>query len=200
MRLPLLAASVAALLAAALPASVSAQGHVHTPGMQHPAEPAQAPVAATSEPGQAAFGAIAEVVRLLDADSTTDWSKVDVEALRQHLVDMDEVTMRAAVRMTEEPAGARFLVTGGSPRTVAAIRRMLTAHAPTLRAEAHFRVTLAEAPEGIDMTVLAATDADTRAAARIRGLGLAGLLTLGAHHAEHHVLIARGSAPHAHQH
>ena len=38
---------------------------------------------------------IQEVVRILDADPKTDWSKVDLEALRQHLIDMDEVTLRA---------------------------------------------------------------------------------------------------------
>jgi hypothetical protein len=30
-------------------------------------------------PGQAAFGAIQEVVQILEADSTTDWSKVTAE-------------------------------------------------------------------------------------------------------------------------
>ena len=33
-------------------------------------------------PGQDAFGAIQEIVRILDADPKTDWSKVDLEALR----------------------------------------------------------------------------------------------------------------------
>ena len=48
--------------------------------------------AATSPPmpGQDAFGAIQEIVQILDADPKTDWSKVDLEALRQHLIDMDE--------------------------------------------------------------------------------------------------------------
>ena len=46
-------------------------------------------------PSQDAFGAIQEIVRTLDADPNTDWSKVDLEALRQHLIDMNEVTLRA---------------------------------------------------------------------------------------------------------
>src|SRR5512138_3204260 len=50
-----------------------------------------------TQPGQAAFGAISEIVRLLEADSTTDWSRVNIEALRQHLIDMDDVIMHAAV-------------------------------------------------------------------------------------------------------
>jgi hypothetical protein len=46
-------------------------------------------------PGEDAFGAIQEIVRILDADPNTDWSKVDLEVLRQHLIDMNEVTLRA---------------------------------------------------------------------------------------------------------
>ena len=34
-------------------------------------------------------------MRILEADPTTDWSKVNIGALREHLIDMDEVTMRA---------------------------------------------------------------------------------------------------------
>ena len=47
-------------------------------------------------PGQDAFGAIQEVVQILDADPTTDWSKVNISALREHLIDMNEVTLHAA--------------------------------------------------------------------------------------------------------
>ena len=43
-------------------------------------------------PGQDAFGAIQEIVQILDADPKTDWSKVDLDALRQHLIDMNEIT------------------------------------------------------------------------------------------------------------
>ena len=44
-------------------------------------------------PGQSAYGAISDVVRLLKADPGTDWSRVNVEALRQHVIDMDDVTV-----------------------------------------------------------------------------------------------------------
>ena len=58
-----------------------------------------------SMPGQDAFGAIAEVVRLLDADSNTDWGKVNLERLRQHLIDMNEVVLRAQVKQASVPGG-----------------------------------------------------------------------------------------------
>ncbi len=41
------------------------------------------------EPGQGAFATIAEIVALLTSDPKTDWSKVDIAGLREHLIDMD---------------------------------------------------------------------------------------------------------------
>lgn len=48
------------------------------------------------EAGQDAFAAIQEVV-LLEADPDTDWSRVDIDALRDHLIDMHLVTLYAKV-------------------------------------------------------------------------------------------------------
>src|SRR5687768_15226365 len=56
-------------------------------------------------PGQDAFGAIAEIVRILEADPATDWSKVDIERLRQHLIDMNEVVLRSVVKQTSIAGG-----------------------------------------------------------------------------------------------
>ena len=52
-----------------------------------------------------AFGAIAEIVRILEADPTTDWAKVDLERLRQHLIDMNEVVLHSLVRQTPIAGG-----------------------------------------------------------------------------------------------
>ena len=97
-------------------------GHVHTPGMQH--TPGMTPLTAPTptQGGQAAFVAIAEIVRLLEADSTTDWSKVNIEALRQHLIDMDAVVMRAQITSASVTGGARFTVSG-TGTTIGAIQR-----------------------------------------------------------------------------
>jgi len=47
------------------------------------------------EVGQSQFAAIAEIVKLLRDDQGTDWAQVDIKALRDHLVDMDNVTTGA---------------------------------------------------------------------------------------------------------
>src|SRR4029077_15278070 len=79
-------------------------------------------------PGQDAFGAIQEIVRMLDADPKTDWSKVDLEGLRQHLIDMNDVTLKAEAAATPIDGGVAIAITG-TGRTVDAIRRMVPAHA-----------------------------------------------------------------------
>jgi hypothetical protein len=61
----------------------------HPQGVTPMAAP-RASMAIPTMPGQDSFGAIQEIVRILEADPNTDWSKVDLEALRQHLIDMNE--------------------------------------------------------------------------------------------------------------
>lgn len=184
------------------PRVATAQGHVHTPGMTHPA-PAPAP--ALAQPGEAAFAALAEVVALLEADSTTDWSRVRLDRLRDHLADMHRVTVEARVAARDVPGGAAFAVTGAGA-VAGAIRRMAGDHAVMLNGAGGLRVSVVPLPAGARVTVTAADAADARAVARIRGLGFHGFLALGNHHAEHHLALARGgampdhSAHHAAQH
>lgn len=169
-------------------------GMVHTPGMQH--TPGMEHTAGGSLPaqgGQAAFAAITEVVQRLEADSTTDWSKVDLEALRQHLIDMDAVTLRARVTQSTVLAGVTLDITGDA-LVAASIRRMVGAHAPMVEALGGWRASATQIPGGMRFTVLASNANDTATINRIRGLGFIGLMTQGAHHAQHHLAIARGGA------
>src|SRR4051812_32534782 len=111
------------MLALVVAALVAGAAVAHTVLAQHPPMPHHDSMAGRgpAQPGQQAFGAIAEVVRLLDADPTTDWSTVDLERLRRHLVDMDEVVMRALVTQTAVPGGLAMDVTG-TGRTERAIQ------------------------------------------------------------------------------
>jgi hypothetical protein len=195
-----LVCALATALLLGTPSRLDAQGHVHTPGMQH--TPGMTPpAAAPTQAGQAAFAAIAEVVRMLEADSTTDWSRVNIEALRQHLIDMDAVVMRATVTSTPVDGGARFTV-AGTGETIASIRRMATAHGAMLSSESGYTVTARNIPNGAEVTIVAsAKDATAthRMTQRIRALGFVGLLTSGDHHGPHHLMIARGTmAGHGH--
>ena len=146
-----------------------------------------------TSPGQAAFGAISEVVRMLEADPKTDWSKVNVEALRQHLIDMDYVTMRSEVVQRPVPGGIQMDVTG-TGRTLLAIRRMAVSHTTMLDQSPEYHATAREIPGGARITVTGKDTTDAGLVARIRGLGFAGIMTEGDHHARHHLALARGDA------
>ena len=145
-------------------------------------------------PGQDAFGAIQEVVRVLEADPNTDWSKVDLEALRQHLIDMEEVTLKADAESKPVDGGIAIAVTG-SGRTLAAIQRMVPAHAKEIDGLNGWNAKATMLPNGVLLTV---TSNDPKAVPRIRGLGFIGILVSGAHHQAHHLAMAKGQYPHAH--
>src|SRR5689334_8561877 len=69
-------------------------------------------IGAPTMSGQDAFGTIQEIVQILQADPATDWSKVNIDALRQHLIDMDEVTLRAKATERVLDNGVEITVTG----------------------------------------------------------------------------------------
>jgi hypothetical protein len=155
-------------------------GHEHHSGQPAP-----------TQPGQAAFAAIQEIVGILEADPNTDWSKVDIEALRQHLIDMNNVTLAADVKSEPTESGMRFVVTGpGAVRD--SIRRMVVAHAATMNGVEGWGFEASEIEGGAALTVRSpAADA-----AKLRGLGFIGVMTRGMHHQMHHLMIARGEHPH----
>ena len=152
---------------------------------------------APTMPGQDAFGAIAEIVRILEADPATDWTKVDIERLRQHLIDMNEVVLRSAVKPTPVPGGLAMEITGIG-RTEQAIRAMVVPHAVELDRMPSFGAKTESIAGGVRLTVVAKNTGDPRVVARIRGLGFAGLITEGGHHQPHHLAMARGEAGHTH--
>lgn len=144
-----------------------------------------------TQPGQAAFGAIQEIVALLEADPDTDWSRVDIEELRRHLADMDNVTLGADVVSEPVDGGMRFAVSGDG-RIRDSIRRMVLAHASAVDGVGGWRFAAEQTEDGAALTVLVPAADLTR----LKGLGFIGVMTRGMHHQEHHMMIARGEHPH----
>jgi len=145
-------------------------------------------------PGQDAFGAIQEIVQILDADPKTDWSKVDLEALRQHLIDMNEVTLRADAAPKQIDGGLEIAVTGNG-RTLVAIQRMVPAWARMMNGQHGWTAKADTLPNGKLLTV---TATDPKEIEHIRGLGFIGLLVSGSMHRPHHLAMARGEFKHEH--
>ena len=156
-------------------------------------------VGAPTLPGQDAFGAIAEVVKILEADPKTDWSKVDLERLRQHLIDMNEVVLHAQVKQSPVLGGVVMDITGAG-RTEQAIRAMVVPHAVELDRTPSYAARTELIPGGVRLTATAKAPDDPRAVARLRGLGFIGLLIEGAHHGPHHLAMAKGEALPGHVH
>jgi predicted transcriptional regulator len=145
-----------------------------------------------TEVGQSAFAAISEIVEILQNDPETDWNKVNISALQNHLVDMDLVTTRTKV--TVETNNKTVAITVSSQgEAVGAIQRMTTAHAPMLAAETGWEVDVDQTTSGAVLRIAVSSENEL---ARVTGLGFYGLMTIGAHHQAHHLQIALGDDPH----
>jgi len=142
--------------------------------------------------GQAGFAAIAEIVSMLDADSKTDWAKVNINGLREHLMLMNRLVTGAKVQELDTSGGIRFNVTGSSD-VLPAIKQMVPAHAAELNKMDEFTVNTESIDGGIAMIVKGKTDAIK---AKIKGLGFFGLMATGSHHQMHHFAMAIGQGHH----
>lgn len=141
--------------------------------------------------GQEVFGTIQEIVRILEADPATDWSKVNIAALREHLIDMDEVTMRAAATERALDNGIEFTITGQG-RTLDAIKRMVPAHTHEL-ATLGWQARTEDLPNGVKLVV---GTTDPRLLVKLKALGFMGIMVQGAHHQPHHLMMAKGELTH----
>ncbi len=142
-------------------------------------------------PGQDAFGAIQEVVQILEADTTTDWSKVNIDALREHLIDMNEVTLHAAAAERPLDNGVEIAVTGEG-RTLEAIKRMVPAHVAEL-VKLGWNAKTESLPNGVKLTVVTS---DPKELTKLKALGFMGIMVQGGHHQPHHLMMAKGEHPH----
>ncbi len=171
------------LVAAATLAGASAAHAQHEAHHPHPA---------LVEGGQGGFAALAEVVSRLEADPRVDWSRVDITALREHLVDMNALFLSTAAR--EKPvAGGVEIEIEATGRALEAVHRMVPAHASELDRRPGWSATARTTRSGAKLKVIGANSSDE---SKIRALGFYGLMALDQHHRAHHWAIARGNAPH----
>jgi hypothetical protein len=178
---------VLALIAILSSSSALAQAPHHHAGMDH-----QSQMTLPKQSGEEAFATIQEIVEILEADPKTDWSKVNIDALRQHLIDMSNVTLKADAKTEPVDGGARFVVTGSSGELRASIRRMLLAHAMIMNGVDGWKYEAEATDNGANITVRV----PTKDVAKLKGMGFMGVMTRGMHHQEHHLMIARGEHPH----
>jgi hypothetical protein len=194
MRCSIFSTAIAAALLAGVAHAQTPPGHADTMMHMHASPPGgmAASGALPTLPGQDAFAAVQEVVRILQADPATDWSKVNLDALRTHLIDMNEVTLHADAAVEPIDGGITVAVTGGG-RTLDAINRMVPAHARDINGQNDWHVRTETLPNGVTLIV---TSSDPKQVVVIRGLGFIGVLASGTHHQMHHLMMAKGEFTH----
>ena len=171
-----------------LPLSVA---QAQSTGHNHGAHAASQPVLPV-EGGQDAFSAIAEIVDLLRADPDTDWSTVNIDALREHLMDMNLLIHETRVQTQDVPGGASFQVEAEG-RARDAVQRMMVAHAPFLAGATGWQATAEPTAQGARLTVVATVAGEEDI---IRALGFFGLMATDSHHQAHHLALATGQLEH----
>lgn len=162
----------------------------------HHAAPAGSETPLTA-PGNDAFAAIQEVVEKLLTDPNTDWSRVNLEPLRQHLVDMHNFTLNVQVT-AQKPidGGVEYTVKPTTAGAVDSLARLFSAHPAILKQESGWDMTAAKNPDG--SYTARVTGSKPQDAAKIRGLGYIGTIAFGKHHQAHHWQMATGVDPHKH--
>ncbi len=83
----------------------------------------------------------------------------------------------------------------GDAVTVAALQRMVPAHADQLARDDRWQVVASNTDAGVTLQL---TSDDPAVVRRIRGLGFFGLMASQDHHREHHLMMALGKDAHAH--
>lgn len=180
---PIAALLISAAQAVATPAVAQMRG-------DHAAHMSAGAGAAPTLPGNDVLGAITEIVALLAADPATDWSRVSIDAFRDHLLDMDAVARGPAPETREIDGGVEMLIPTSGPAGEAAAR-MVPAHSAIMGTETDWLSSVEASDTGT--LVWRVTGSRPEDGPVIRGLGFFGLLATGAHHPAHHLAMARGS-------
>jgi len=180
---------ICATAALAVPAYAAEHDHQHQ----------SAALSATplTAPGNDAFAALQEATEKLLADPKTDWSRVNLEPLRQHLLDMQNFTLNVEVT-AQKPidGGVEYTVRPTTPGAAASLERLFSAHPAILKQESGWDMTTIKIEGGGYSARVTSSKPDD--VAKIRGLGYIGIVALGKHHQAHHWQMATGTDPHRH--
>ena len=148
------------------------------------------------EAGNALFGTIQEAIKALDANPNTDWTKVDLEGLRQHLIDMENFSSHVDVLSSKNiEKGAVIVIKASTEAAQASLTRALAAHPGMLKQESGWDMSVKADGDKYILTI--ETDKPEEVA-RLRALGYIGVMALGDHHQVHHWGMASGNNPHQH--
>ncbi len=147
-----------------------------------------------TEAGTDPFAVIQEAIALLEANPDTDWSTVNIEALRLHLIEMQDMTLNVTVEQQPISLGFLAVITPTTNRALQSMSQVLSAHPAQMKEETGWDMVVTN-NNGI-FTIAVTTD-QLQDVDKIRGLGYIGIMAYGSHHQPHHWAMASGQNPHS---
>ena len=167
----------------------------HTQGKQHLMPTEAVSTGQLTQPGNDIFATIQEVVNQLLRDSRTDWSRVNIEALRQHLIDMENFTVNIEIlSQVNIEHGVEIVLKPTIAQAEASLDRAFAAHPAMLKQEVGWIMNADKSRDRYTITITSTNKTDV---AKIRALGYVGAMVMGNHHQPHHWAMATGANPHA---
>lgn len=168
--------------------------HHHVDKKTHHQHHSELPYTPLKQTGSDVFDAMQEVIEHLKSDPDTDWSKVDLEGLRQHLIDMKAFTEEVEV-LEQNPidSGVKILVKPETDRAAKALQHMLSMHPKMMKVERNWDM---KAQQKKDVWEITCTTSNPDEVDLLRGLGYIGIVVEGAHHQVHHWMMANGMGHH----
>ena len=166
----------------------------HSAMMNHSKPVVQTTKVTLTESGTDPFAVMQEAIIALEADPNTNWEKVNIEALRLHLVEMQDMTINVDVKQQHIDNGFQAVVMPTTNRSVKSLTRVLSGHPAQMKAETGWDMQV-QNNDGV-FTLTVTTD-NAKDIAKIRGLGYIGVMAYGNHHQPHHWAMASGDNPHA---
>ena len=143
------------------------------------------------EGGQSQFSALIEIVSLLENDKKTDWSSVDIDALRSHLLDMNHLMLNSSATTTASGNDQIQYTVTGNALSIPSIHRMAAAHSKFIEQSRGWSIASTLTENG---AIIEITAADSTISNRLKALGFYGFMSLDSHHQAHHLQIAMGKS------
>ena len=147
-----------------------------------------------TESGTDPFATLQEVIAELEINPDTNWEKVNIEALRLHLIEMQDMTINVDVKQQYINNGFQAVVTPTTNRAIKSLARVLSGHPAQMKAETGWDMQVSNNDDVFTLTVVSKKAHEV---AKIRGLGYIGVMAYGNHHQPHHWAMASGENPHA---
>lgn len=151
-----------------------------------------------TEAGNDVFSTIQEVIKQLENNPDTDWSKVNIEALRQHLLDMNDMALNVEV-INQKPLENGLTVTlqTQTPRAEKTMAKVFKVHPMHLKRETGWDMQVVQNNQQFIVTT---TTKDLTQVKKIIALSYIGLMAYGNHHQPHHWGISTSQNPHGMHH